>query len=226
MNPAIVRTALRISKAHRFWCSATMLVALQLVAVSSAGAQGVLIAPRFLYFDTVTFAESQVAWQRFRPVSGLAGMPVRCYRPEPYLPGMPEFHLLVPAWEQRQTNIFLWSGVDGSSFRAQVVRHRQPLPITSSVPGAESVIDPITKLTDHTVISVDYGDRTISAYNLEAGRATTGVTAEIGRVDSLPLVRESLEQIEIAKKLCAEQYRVKFDSTIRVENVSGRPVRP
>ncbi len=202
-----------------------MLAALQSVALATAGAQDILIAPRFLYFDTVTFKESQAAWKQFRPGAGSGGLPARCYRPDPPLPGMPEYDLLVPAWERTETHMFLWPGEDGTSFRAQLVRHRKPLPIVSGTLGTERVVDPITKLTDHTVISIDFGDRSISVYNIEAGRSTTGVSAEIGRVDSLPLVRESLEQVEAARRLCWTRYRSKPHSMRQMKGRQGeRPV--
>jgi hypothetical protein len=161
----------------------------------------VLISPAFLYNHVTRVKEDSIAVRGFTPVAPWGGLPTVCLQYQGDGFGMPSVALYGPSWESRLTATFVWTDGQRRMLRAQIVRHREALPIKDPTTGA-IVVDPITSLTPHTVISIDFADSTFVAYNLIGDSARDGVGAKLGTLTSSDVLGDSLKQLAAAETVC------------------------
>lgn len=164
-----------------------------------------VVAMKYLWNEPVMADTGRAAWLNFAPVGPSGGSPHQCLTWAPALIGLPDYMLLAPSWEQRKAEFYLWYTPKGALSHVQMFRHEAPLPVRDTTGSRELVIDPFTPLTGHTVFLIDFGDSTIVAYNRRGGVPQRGVVAKIADVRKVPMVEETLRQIDEAWAMCQKK---------------------
>lgn len=188
---------------QRFAGAVGLLLGVSLLGFAHCSAQVVPSDSRFLYRPEAGVRTDLESFRRFQPVAPWGGVPTECLEWETPFPdrSLPKFSLYGPSWESRLNATFLWIDDAGTVLRAQIVRHKDALPLIDPSNGAR-VVDPMTPLTAHTIVSLDFEDSTVAAFNWIDGRANEGVSAKLGAYPTLPLVLQSMEQVAAATKKC------------------------
>lgn len=164
-----------------------------------------VIGYKYQYNDAIAADTGRAAWSKFNPIATSGGNPETCSSSSSGVVGAADNVSYAPTPEQRKAEIYLWYEPSKGLSRAQIIRHEEPLPIRESSGPRELIVDPFTLLTNHTVLLVDFGDSTITAYNRRETSPQLGVVARLGEVMALPLVKETIGQIDEAKRLCRMQ---------------------
>lgn len=184
--------------------SAIVLASIVSLAPRTAHTQLVL-AFKYMYNEPVATDTGRAHWSKFVPVGPSGGSLQKCLSGSPPLIGTPDHTLFAPSWEQIRTELYLWYTPSKAISHVQIFRHEIPLPIRDSTGSGQLIIDPFTPLTGHTIFLVDFGDSTIVAYNRRGGVPQRGVVAKLADVRTLPLVQETLSQIDEARDKCQKK---------------------
>ena len=184
--------------------SAIVVASIVSLVPHSAYAQ-LVVGFKYQYNEKVDVDTGRAPWSKFVPVGPTGGGLQACLSWSPLLVGLPDYTLYAPSWEQRKTEIYLWYTPSKAISHAQVIRHEAPLPIRDTSGTGELVIDPLTPLTGHTILLVDFGDSTITAYNRRGGLPQRGVVAKLADVRTLPIVQETFGQIDESRDKCQKR---------------------
>ncbi|MBY0491332.1 MAG: hypothetical protein K2R93_15925 [Gemmatimonadaceae bacterium] len=159
--------------------------------------------PRFLYDERVELREDTALVRSFTPVAPWGDLPQTCaaFSP-PNVLDFPDYGLHAPRRDGWHAMMFVWFTANGRDVsRAQIVRTAATLPLYRD--GNVPIVDPLTPLTDQTIISIDFADSSLTAYNRVQSRPLPGVRLSLRTTgDPPPFVDESLKQIAAAKRLC------------------------
>lgn len=173
--------------------------------VPRTGHAQLVLSYKYMYNESVDADTGRAHWLKFAPVGPSGGKPQKCLSYSPVLTALPDNVLYAPKWEQVKADIYLWYTPSEVLSHVQIIRHEAALPIRDSTGSGELIIDPFTPLTGHTIFLVDFGDSTIVAYNRRDGVPQRGVVAKLADVRTLPLVQETLHQIDAARDLCQKK---------------------
>lgn len=169
--------------------------------------QVLVFSHKYFINEDIRVDSGRGPWVRFKAVGSSRGSPQQCLSWSPSLSGLPDRTLYAPSWGQRQSEIHLWFASGDSLSRAQIIRHEADLPLRDPSDSTKFVIDPITPLIGHTVFLIDLSDSTITAYNRGTDGPQRGVAARLAEVADLATVRETLNQLAEARKLCQRSKR-------------------
>lgn len=175
-------------------------IAVALSVATSVQAQ-ILIAPAFLYVHNVKTKRDSSSFWEFTPAAAPRDLPSQCMRFIDPMPDLPTVLLYGPSYESRTLAMFVWTDQDQRILRTQIIHHRDPLPIQDPATNT-SVIDPMTPLTPHTVVLVDFADTSFVAYNVIGEEVSEGIETRLGTYPTNSLMRATIAQLAAAKRVC------------------------
>lgn len=181
---------------------ASVLVAAAMLSIPNRADAQLAVGFKYMFNEPIVADTGYAEFAKFAPIGRYGGGPQSCLSPTPGV-GQPDNVLFAPAMNQRKIDIYLFYDYAPAKLltNVQIIRHESPLPMRDSASN-DLVTDPFTALTDHTVFLLDLVDSTMVAYNRRGGVAQRGVAGKLSDLRKLPLVQETLQQIDESTRLC------------------------